>query len=804
MAPFTAIVDGEHILEVLKNGTPNDRRQLVEALPDNKMRDASLGLVCSDNPSIVVLGLTSMIIPYCAGQNLAVGAALAHAVHSYALEIFEKGGSHGLLPMTMSNLAYQYVNALNSLGRFDEVLAFTDQYIPYYEKLNEAQNLPSIKAARINALINVRRIDEADEMLKDSHLRGNWATDIEIKRLETQVALLKDSITNVRRAITPEQSRAASLDTMLRAVQSAIGQTVELKDDRENLLKALDSFDKNKKLDVSSPTGFRALSELLDEGEAFLAGGRQEAGEWAIKKKIRDASAIFVLEASPAVDKLERSLTSLTEALRMAEVGNLIAEQNDALWGIYLCHSRLKEPSEAADALLRLQKNLEAVRGGIKNPVERGGIFANYPHLFDALCDHLQQAARAEELLSAIEASKGRGIADILTERSEGVITDSSIYTAVRALPTLARRHTFHYLTYYVDTDRTYAVLVSKDGDIYQLGPIPISKQYIRDASRFVDPRTWGQAVEYDPSLLVEDTSETLAPLVEVLTPLLEKGMVSVGDHISYSADDSFSNIPLHYLKFRDKRLIDFFSVSRVHNAFHLRQVLTKDAVKRPSRCAAFVVPLQADLTSDVGRMRRENQLRPAAWLTRHLKGVLLENTNVSLMQLASMDMQNKVVQFSTHGIFPRDDEAQNPFRKSGLVLSDGKALPDPDDVAEGATDCLLTPSNIFEMKLKFTNSHVSLMACVSGLSREGLGGDALGMDWAFIQAGAASLLSSHWYVSASLAADFFIRFYERWITGSESRAQAFRNTALSLCAEKGPKAELRSWAAFSLTGDWR
>ncbi|HEY2151202.1 MAG TPA: CHAT domain-containing protein, partial [Vicinamibacterales bacterium] len=99
--------------------------------------------------------------------------------------------------------------------------------------------------------------------------------------------------------------------------------------------------------------------------------------------------------------------------------------------------------------------------------------------------------------------------------------------------------------------------------------------------------------------------------------------------------------------------------------------------------------------------------------------------------------------------------------------------------------------------------SHVSLMSCVSGLSREGRGGDALGLEWALIQAGATSLLASHWYISARLAADFFERFYQHWLVDGMSRAAAHSMAIADIRGSAGEDAA-HAWAAFSLIGDWR
>ena len=96
------------------------------------------------------------------------------------------------------------------------------------------------------------------------------------------------------------------------------------------------------------------------------------------------------------------------------------------------------------------------------------------------------------------------------------------------------------------------------------------------------------------------------------------------------------------------------------------------------------------------------------------------------------------------------------------------------------------------------------MMACVSGLAKEGIAGDTLGLDWAFIQAGASSLISTHWEVSAACAARFFKLFYEKWIDDKQSRASACRETMLELLKGENTPNSLQQWTAFSLTGDFR
>jgi len=95
-------------------------------------------------------------------------------------------------------------------------------------------------------------------------------------------------------------------------------------------------------------------------------------------------------------------------------------------------------------------------------------------------------------------------------------------------------------------------------------------------------------------------------------------------------------------------------------------------------------------------------------------------------------------------------------------------------------------------------------MACLAGLAREGAGGDALGLDWAFLQAGAASLLSTHWEIGWEYSAPVLKVFYKKWLTDKRGRAAAIRETMLELLNGNSSPQSLQKWAGFSLTGDFR
>ena len=797
-------MDDNQIYRVLKYGSSIERKNIALSAPPSGMKESALPLIGSDNLSTSILGFNSLVMQYCNGSNPTYGAALAKALHKISFEIYTEKPDHGnLLPETLSGLASNHLNALNLMGRSKEVLDFSKEYIPKYETMSEQDgNVISLKLAKIQALLNLNEIDEAEKMLEDPKLLGNFATDIEVNRLKGKLEQMKAKIFDLKPGEkSPKKPGVEEGQQLLDILKGAIGVAFN-GEDKDTLIKGVEQLDPSNRIDPNTKAGFDVLTDLLNQGEAVMTQGGGD-NEWSIKGKVRNASAIFVHSTPPRED-IERSLETLAQCLEWSIQNSHIEIQNDAYWGMYLCYSRSDRPSQAADALIELRKNLEAMRACIADFRERGGVFDTYPYLFDALCDKLQASGRAEDLFEAIEASKGRGVSDILA-RKDGVPTaDAAVYGVVKQIPGLTKKHNFHYLTYYVDEKQTYAVVVCKNGKVHLTEPTILSKSMIREQALYVDPKVWGDLPGDGDPIPIEPIWDTLSPLVKALESFLDRGIIQEGDHLCYCSDDNFSNIPLHYLKLKGKPLIDTFPVSRIQNAVHLHQVLQAPVAKRPKQFVSFKVPTLENTYKENWGDMDINLSRPEAWLRQQLDGISFENTKGSVSNLFSQNLNDKIIHFATHGFFPNEASYANPFDYAGLILSDGAALPDEYKIVNHDTSAMLTPRKVFEKGLRLDNSHVSLMACVSGLSQEGTGGDALGLEWAFVQAGASSILSSHWMVSAKQAAEFFETFYDNWILKNKSKNIAFRDTVTALQKRGGEFAHPHCWAAFSLAGDWR
>jgi hypothetical protein len=174
----------DEVLALLRTGSPAGRLAFLARLPTNGFKDAAAALVGSSNPGMVVVALGPVIQEYCFGRSPEVGAVMAAAAHERAVEISGTVPNHGLIPTTLSLLACSHLKALTLLGRSEEVLAAAKGYIELYERLGEHENLPTLKVLRIEALVNLKRLDDADEALRDEALLRHPIVGIEATRLK--------------------------------------------------------------------------------------------------------------------------------------------------------------------------------------------------------------------------------------------------------------------------------------------------------------------------------------------------------------------------------------------------------------------------------------------------------------------------------------------------------------------------------------------------------------------------------------------------------------------------------------------
>ena len=155
---------------------------------------------------------------------------------------------------------------------------------------------------------------------------------------------------------------------------------------------------------------------------------------------------------------------------------------------------------------------------------------------------------------------------------------------------------------------------------------------------------------------------------------------------------------------------------------------------------------------------------------------------------------QYRVVYFATHGLLPSADSC---LPEPALVTS----------VGEGDGDGLLTELKIWNMHLDA--DLVVLSACDTGggdvvgrQDQTGLGGagEALtGLARAFINAGARSLIVSHWSVDSDATMRLMTGMFA---SHAATQAGALRESALAMMASPDQYSHPYYWAAFTVVGD--
>ncbi|WP_231949541.1 CHAT domain-containing protein [Alloactinosynnema sp. L-07] len=140
------------------------------------------------------------------------------------------------------------------------------------------------------------------------------------------------------------------------------------------------------------------------------------------------------------------------------------------------------------------------------------------------------------------------------------------------------------------------------------------------------------------------------------------------------------------------------------------------------------------------------------------------------------------IVHIAGHGMFDVADAMG-----SGVLLADGD---------------LLTAADVFGLP-PVRASLVTLSGCETGVSRNRLGDELIGLTRAFLYARTSAMLVSLWTVADSSTAYLMGRFYQHLRDGAASTAHALQRAALDTRSSPG-WSSLYHWAPFVLIGDWR
>lgn len=188
--------------------------------------------------------------------------------------------------------------------------------------------------------------------------------------------------------------------------------------------------------------------------------------------------------------------------------------------------------------------------------------------------------------------------------------------------------------------------------------------------------------------------------------------------------------------------------------------------------------------------------------------------TTTYLLRQASEEALKKlqnpdILHIATHGFFnasqtggdgrsaPVWENGTNALQNCGLLLSNAEEGY-RNKKMEGKENGILTAEEAMNLYLDNTKL-VVLSACETGLGETKNGEGVSGLQSAFQQAGAKTVLMSLWTVSDEATQALMSFFYENMLVKKQSKREAFKNAQLQV-KEKYPKPFF--WSAFVMIGE--
>ena len=294
---------------------------------------------------------------------------------------------------------------------------------------------------------------------------------------------------------------------------------------------------------------------------------------------------------------------------------------------------------------------------------------------------------------------------------------------------------------------------------------------------------------------------------------------------IYFSADGVYQQINLYTLlnPLTRKYLIDELSISLLTNTRDLLEPVTEN---KTHHAAIFSFPdfggLPVSADSPVSRTGFPvlDELPGTKEETDSVKTILTAarwTIEEKLRKAATEDAIKKikrpeVLHIATHGFFLKDIKdtlgtvygiqadiaRQHPLLRSGVILAGAAAVASNPNNFSDQDDGILTAYEAAGLDLTGTGL-VVLSACETGLGELLNGQGVYGLQRAFLQAGAASVIMSLWKVNDESTKELMISFYREWLQHpDDSKQDALRMAQLRL---REQYAHPFFWGPFVLVG---
>lgn len=278
----------------------------------------------------------------------------------------------------------------------------------------------------------------------------------------------------------------------------------------------------------------------------------------------------------------------------------------------------------------------------------------------------------------------------------------------------------------------------------------------------------------------------------QLIAPISE--LISNARLIYFIPDETLNLLPFSALKPTDSHyLIERFAVCTMPSAAILQERLRNELLKSGASSRGQKV-LAVGLNS--GRLRyAEKEARLVATMQTESESLIgLEATEMKLREKFLELYQ--VLLLSTHGQIVE----KKPYHSYLLLKKDSSAVQEPEN------DGFLMVHEIQRLKLRHLDL-VYLSACETASGKLYRGEGMIGMQRAFMVAGARTVIANLWQIDDKTATSLTIDFFRHWLTGDYSKAEALRRAQINMINWLKRRAMYRRkphpyfWAAATLTG---
>lgn len=323
-------------------------------------------------------------------------------------------------------------------------------------------------------------------------------------------------------------------------------------------------------------------------------------------------------------------------------------------------------------------------------------------------------------------------------------------------------------LEYFVGEERLYVWVVDQGGFTVKI--VPIAKAGLT-----------AKVKRLRDAITARDRAAQQAPARELYELLIAPVKASIhGKRLGLVPHDSLHYLPFQALSSGERYLIQDYPLFFAPSVAVLQYALAKGRSKG-TKLLAFGNPDLGDATLDLPFAQAEVEALAALYPSPTVRLRAAASKTAAKAEGGRAD----ILHFATHAEFSELDPLY-----SGLRLAVDRGEQD---------DGRLAASEIFALELH--PSLVTLSACQTGLGVTTAGDEVIGMNRAFIYAGAPSIVASLWSVSDLSTAKLMGAFYKNLQTMPKDEAlQQAQVTLLTTERFSDPF----YWAPFYLTGDWR